>query len=73
MLQSLFKKEHKCFLVDIAEYWKIGKSYFETINLKQSAFYTTYSFKIPFSERKCNNNIKNRESKYIYIYIYIYI
>ena len=39
------------------------RCYFNTINLKQSGFCTTYSFKILDSERKHKNNIKNRESQ----------
>ena len=47
------------------------RCYLDTINLKQSGFCTTYSFKIlvselgdiifPCSERKCINNLKNLE------------
>ena len=32
-------------------------------NPKQSGFCTTYSFKIPISERKYKNNLKNRDSQ----------
>ena len=60
------------------EYWQIVKitcveqhvrtaasirCYFDMINLKQSGFFTTYSFKILVSERKYKNNFKNRESQ----------
>ena len=47
--------------------------YFDTINLKQSGFCTTYSFKILVSERKHRNNLKNRESQYMHKYIHISI
>ena len=33
------------------------------INLKQSGFGTTYSFKILLSERQYKNNLKNREAQ----------
>ena len=33
------------------------------INLKQSGFGTTYSFKILLSERQYENNLKNREAQ----------
>ena len=35
------------------------RCYFDTVSLKQSGLYTTYSFKILFSERKHRNNLKN--------------
>ena len=35
------------------------RRYFDTINLKQSGLYTTFSFKILASERKCKNNLEN--------------
>ena len=39
------------------------RCHFDTINLNQSDFCTTYSFKILVSEGKNKNNLKNRESK----------
>ena len=39
------------------------RCYFDAINLKQSGFCTTYSFKILVSERKCKINLKSRESQ----------
>ena len=47
--------------------------YFDTINLKQSGFYTTYSFKILVSQQKYKNNLKNRESQKRKITILIYM
>ena len=35
--------------------------YFDTINLKQSGFCTTYSFENLVSEQKYKNNLRNRE------------
>ena len=50
------------------------------MNLKQSGFCTTYSFKILVSERKCKINLKGRESqkkkkkKKIYnLHIHVYV
>ena len=37
--------------------------YFDTINLSQSGFCTIYFFKFLVSERKYENNLKNRESQ----------
>ena len=37
------------------------RCYFNTINLKQFDYCTTYSFKVLVSEQKYKNNIKNRE------------
>ena len=60
------------------EYWQIFKitcyeehlrtlafirCYFDTINLKQSGFCTSYFFKILVSEQKYKENLKNRESQ----------
>ena len=42
------------------------RRYFDTINLKQSGFGTTYSFKILVSERKYENNLKNGEFQKIH-------
>ena len=39
------------------------RCYFDTVNLKQSGFCATYSFKILVSEQKHKNNLKNRESR----------
>ena len=39
------------------------RCYFDTINLEQSGFCTTFSFKILVSERKYKNNLINRESQ----------
>ena len=39
------------------------RCFFDTIYLRQSSFCTTYSYKILISERKCENNLKNCESK----------
>ena len=48
------------------------RCYFEKINLKQSGFCATYSFKIFISERKYKNNLKNREPQKIYIIQFSY-
>ena len=48
--------------------------YFGTINLKQSGFYTTYSFKVHVSERKYkyeNINIISKIMNLNLVYIYI--
>ena len=37
--------------------------YFDTINLKESGFWTTYSFKIFVSDPMHKNNLKHRESQ----------
>ena len=42
--------------------------YFDSINLKQFGFYTTYSFKIIISEPKYKNNVNNLK-KTIIVYI----
>ena len=54
--------------------------YFETINVKQSSFCTTYYFKILFQNKNMKlSKIVNPPKKilaifiYMYIYIYIYI
>ena len=47
------------------------RCYFDTINLMQSGFCTTYPFKIHVSERKCKNNLKNCESQKEYFTILI--
>ena len=39
------------------------RCHFDTINLNQSDFGITYSFKILVSEGKNKNNLKNRESQ----------
>ena len=39
------------------------RCHFDTINLNQSGFGITYSFKILVSEGKNKNNLKNRESQ----------
>ena len=39
------------------------RCYFDTINLEQSGFCTTFSFKILVSERKYKNNLINCESQ----------
>ena len=44
------------------------RCYFDTINLKQSAFCTSYHFKILVSERKYENNLINCESQKNTIY-----
>ena len=39
------------------------RCYFDTINLEQSGFRTTFSFKILVSERKYKNDLTNGESQ----------
>ena len=56
--------------------------YFDTVNLKQSGFCTTCSFRILVSKRKYKNNLKNREpqkkqkllqfSYALYVYVIFY-
>ena len=55
------------------------RCYFDKINLTQSEFCTTSSFKILVSERKYKNNLKNREShknifysSHGYVYVMFY-
>ena len=57
-----------CFEEHLQTAARIRRS-FDTINLKQSSFCTIYTFKILVSERKYENNLKNRESqKQFHIY-----
>ena len=49
------------------------RSYFDTINLKQSGFCTTSSLKILISERKYKSNLENRGSQKRYILKFSYI
>ena len=49
------------------------RCYFDRISLKQSGFFTTYSFKILVSEQSYKNNVKNCESKKKIFTILMYI
>ena len=50
-------------LKNICERLLISDVILTTIDIKQSAFCTTFSFKILVSERKYKNTLKNRESQ----------
>ena len=59
--------KHECFPVNIAEFLRSPalkniafiQCYFNTINLLQSVFCKTYSFKILVSERNYKHNLTN--------------
>ena len=49
------------------------RCYLDAINLKQSGFCTTCSFKVLVLEQKYKNNLKNRASQKIYFIVLIYV